>query len=40
VEALRKELQSVQQQLGGQTTRQDSLKRETAPSSKPQETAP
>jgi len=40
VETLRKELRSVQQQLDSQTTRQDSQKRETTPSSKPQETAP
>ena len=41
VETLRKALQSVQQQLDSQTTRQDSLKREsTPPSSTPQETTP
>jgi hypothetical protein len=40
VETLRKQLQSVQQQLDRQTTRQDSLKRETTPPSTPQETAP
>jgi hypothetical protein len=40
VETLRKQLQSVQQQLDRQTTRQDSLKRETTPPSTPQETTP
>ncbi|MGH7147287.1 MAG: hypothetical protein ACREIJ_05220 [Nitrospiraceae bacterium] len=40
VETLRKELQSVQEQLGNQTTRQDSQKRKTTPPSKPQQTAP
>ena len=40
VETLRKELQSVQEQLGSQTTKQDSQKRKTTPSSKPQQTGP
>jgi len=40
VETLRKALQSVQQQLDSQTTRQDSLKRETTPPSTLQETTP
>ncbi len=35
VETMRKELQSVQEQLGSQTTGQDSPKRKTAPPSKP-----
>jgi hypothetical protein len=40
VEALRKELQSVQKQLDSQTTKQNSKKRNTAPPSMPQQTAP
>ena len=40
VETLRKELESVQKQLGSQTTGQDSPKRKTAPPSKPQQPAP
>ncbi|MBK5282608.1 MAG: hypothetical protein JJE16_11020 [Nitrospiraceae bacterium] len=40
VETLRKELESVQKRLDSQTTSPGSPKRKTAPSSKPQQTAP
>jgi hypothetical protein len=40
LEALRKELQSVRKQLDSRTTGQDSQKRKTAPSSKPQQAIP
>ena len=40
VETLRKELQSVQKQLGNQPSRPDSPKRKPTPPSKPQKTAP
>ena len=40
VETLRKELQSVQKQIGGQNARQDSQNRKTVPPSKSQQTAP